>query len=131
MTHPQLSDALTQLGFQKRVTPQFTAYRNARFGALIVLPPDALDERVRPLHLAAARATVVGKGVATAAEFDRLLIRARRGTAAPSAVEPSGAVLLSPGSLTAVRPKRGALAQKTTAAKKRAKKTVASAAKTS
>lgn len=75
-TYQQLTDTLTQLGFQRRVTPQFTAYRNAPLGALIVLPQDDTPGGwVRPLHLAAARATVVGKGAATAAEFDRLLLQ--------------------------------------------------------
>ena len=129
-TYPQLSDALTHLGFLQRVTPQFTAFRNAQFDALIILPQDALGGQVRPLHMAAARATVIGKGVATAAEFDRLLLQVRRKSAAPdvspalSAGKPPEVVLQLPSGLAAVRPKRGTLAARaarTVGAKKRAK----------
>ena len=48
----------------------------------LVLPQEALEGPARPLHLAAARATVVGKGIAPADEFDRLMRSHRQAASA-------------------------------------------------
>jgi len=76
ITPQQLGEALALLGFKEHVTPEFTMFRNAGLDAVIILPVEEASSPVRPPHLAAARATVVGKGVASPAEFDSLLSRA-------------------------------------------------------
>lgn len=78
VTFEQLSQALAHLGFEKHDAPEFTMFRNAEFDAGIVLPREDTLSDVRPLHLAAARATVAGKGITTSADFDRLLTQARQ-----------------------------------------------------
>lgn len=78
VTFEQLSEALTQLGFEMRETLEFTMFRNAEFDAVIILPREDASSILRPIHLAAARATVAGKGVAAPVDFDRLLIQARQ-----------------------------------------------------
>ena len=78
VTFPQLNEALAGLGFQKITADEFTVYRNAAFDAMLILPREGVLPHPLPMHVAAARATVAGKGVATAAEFDRRLLQAIR-----------------------------------------------------
>ena len=73
ITYQTLSDALSHLGFKTIITSEFLAFRHAELDAYIILPPEDLSQPLSPLHRAAARATVAGKGVAPPAEFDRLL----------------------------------------------------------
>lgn len=74
----QLSAALQSLDFEKISTAEFTAFRHSRSDALLVLPREDLFPEVDLLHLGAARDTVFYKGVASLAEFDRLLAEAAR-----------------------------------------------------
>ena len=76
VTFDQLSQVLAHLGFEVRDMPEFIMFRNA--DAVITLPREDASATLRPLHLAAARATVAGKGVASPADFDQLLAQARR-----------------------------------------------------
>jgi len=73
ITFRELSDALSHLGFQKKTTAQFTVFRKEDRGAMIVLPPESSIIHVSPMHITAARETVVGKGIAGSQEFDQLL----------------------------------------------------------
>jgi len=86
ITLDQLSQVLASLGFEVYDMPEFIMFRNAAFDAVIILPREDDSATLRPLHLAAARATVAGKGVAAPAEFDRLLIQAGRTPAVNTAV---------------------------------------------
>ncbi len=58
--------------------PEFTMFRNTEFDAVITLPREDASATLRPLHLAAARASVAGKGVAAPSDFDQLLAQARQ-----------------------------------------------------
>ena len=40
---------------------------------MIVLPPESSIVNVSPMHITAARETVIGKGIAGSQEFDQLL----------------------------------------------------------
>ncbi len=82
VTFEELSRALARLGFERHATSEFTLFRNAEVGAVIILPREDTSSDVRPIHLAAARATVAGKGIAAPADFDRLLVQ-DAGTAVP------------------------------------------------
>ena len=76
ITFRKLSNALSHLGFQKKTTTQFTVFRKEDQGAMIVLPPESSIVNVSPMHITAARETVIGKGVAGSQEFDQLLFSA-------------------------------------------------------
>ena len=78
VTFDQLSQVLAHLGFEVRDMPEFIMSRNADADAVITLPREDASATLCPLHLAAARATVAGKGVASPADFDQLLAQARR-----------------------------------------------------
>ena len=78
VTFDQLSQVLALLGFDERDMPEFIMFRNAEFDAVITLPREDATATLRPLHVAAARATVAGKGVASPADFNQLLTQARR-----------------------------------------------------
>jgi len=78
VTFDQLSQVLALLGFEVRDMPDFIMFRNTEFDAVIALPREDASATLRPLHLAAARATVAGKGVASPADFDQLLAQARQ-----------------------------------------------------
>ena len=93
-TYGDLRAVLAPLWFKLIETPEFMAFSNEEHDALIVLPLEDMSHLVRPIHLAAARATVVGRGVTSPADFDRRFLLAIRqggssvshGGANPSAV---------------------------------------------
>ena len=73
VTYGQLHRALTALGFVRKRTQDFIAYREAGHDALIVLPVMRTDAVVGDPHLVAVRNTVTGKGVGTAEQLRDLL----------------------------------------------------------
>lgn len=74
VTYSRLSKVLTKLGFVRKETKDFTAYRETEHGALIVLPNMNADSTVGDPHLVTVRNTVMGKGVASLDQFQALLI---------------------------------------------------------
>ena len=50
VTFVQLTEALTGLGFKKITTEEFTAYNNAAYDALLILPPEGLLTHPLPMH---------------------------------------------------------------------------------
>lgn len=74
VTYRRLSKVLTKLGFVRKETKDFTAYRETEHGALIVLPNMSADSAVGDPHLVTVRNTVTGKGVASLDQFQTLLI---------------------------------------------------------
>lgn len=74
VTYSRLSKVLTKLGFVRKETKDFTAYRETEHGALIVLPNMGANSTVGDPHLVTVRNTVMGKGVASLDQFQALLI---------------------------------------------------------
>lgn len=74
ITYSGLNQALTTLGFVRKETKDFTAYREAAHDALIVLPNMSADSDVGDPHLVTVRNTVTGKGIATLDGFQTLLV---------------------------------------------------------
>ena len=73
-TYEQLNHALLELGFEKRVTEQYTLYSKAGTHALVALPPNIAPEMpVSFWHWGAARSAVVEHGIATLSEFTNAL----------------------------------------------------------
>ena len=74
ITYGRLDRALTTLGFVRKKTDEFTAYREAAHDALIVLPNMSPTSTVGDPHLVTVLRTVEGKGVVSADQFRSLLI---------------------------------------------------------
>jgi hypothetical protein len=112
ITFQQLSEALALLGFKKHDTPEFTMFRNVEFNAVIILPVEEASSSLRPTHLAAARATVVGKGVTSPAGFDLLLLKAAsKDRLREGARAEAEAATLPEGNFVTLKPKREVAAQ--------------------
>ena len=75
ITYGRLNNALAKLGFVRRSTDAFTAYREATHDAWIVLPNMSSDTAVGDPHLVTVRNTVVGRGVASADRLQTLLAK--------------------------------------------------------
>lgn len=73
VTYSRLSKVLMKLGFVRKETKDFTAYRETEHDALIVLPNMSADSAVGDPHLVTVRNTIMGKGVASLAQFQTLL----------------------------------------------------------
>jgi len=112
ITFQQLGEALSHLGFKKHDTPEFTMFRNVERDAVIILPIEQPSSALRSMHLAAARATVTGKGVASPAEFDLLLSQAApENRPAKRARVEMEAATLPEGHFVTLKPKREVTAQ--------------------
>ncbi len=73
VTYSRLEKVLTTLGFVRKETDGFTAYREAEHDALIVLPRMSAGSDVGEPHLVTVRNTVTGKGIASLGRFQMLL----------------------------------------------------------
>lgn len=76
ITYGRLEQALIQLGFSKQLGPGYIVFHNDDHDATFVLPNISPSEKVRDVHLIAARQTIVGKGVADTRTFWQLLMPA-------------------------------------------------------
>lgn len=76
VTYGRLESALLSLGFTRHLVEGGVLYLEPSNDAHLMMPLLAADVAVRPHHLAAARLTVVGRGVAAADEFERALEKA-------------------------------------------------------
>ena len=75
VTYGRLSEALIRLGFVRRDTAEYIAFKNPAYDALIAFPIIQPQEPVRPAHLLAAQATVTASGVASESTFKRILYK--------------------------------------------------------
>lgn len=75
ITYERLNQALIALGFVRKQTKAFTAYRESGHGALIILPNMSADSDVGAPHLVTVRNTVAGKGIASPDKLQALLVR--------------------------------------------------------
>lgn len=131
ITPQQLGEALALLGFKEHVTPEFTMFRNAGLDAVIILPIEEASSPVRPIHLAAARATVAGKGVASPAEFDLLLSKViQRDRLRKRDRAEAKAATLPKGRFVTLKPKQAAAAPSARASGAKAKAKKRAGAKT-
>lgn len=73
VTYGRLSETLIRLGFVRRDTAEYVAFKNPEYDALIAFPVLQPQEIVRPAHLLAAQATVTASGVASESTFRRML----------------------------------------------------------
>lgn len=74
ITYHTLHRVLSTLGFVRRKTPGFIAYREANHNALILLPLMSDDTVVSDPHLMAVSNTIIGKRVATQQRLQSLLL---------------------------------------------------------
>jgi hypothetical protein len=73
LTYEQFRQILTQLGFTPVAAPGYTIYRADDHDASLVIPDVSSTEPVLPIHLIAARETILGKGIPINARLRRLL----------------------------------------------------------
>ena len=73
VTYGRLSEILIRLGFVRRDTAEYIAFKNPAYDALIAFPVIQPQTPVRPAHLLAAQATVTASGVASESTFRRML----------------------------------------------------------
>lgn len=78
VTYNQLGKALAILGFEKVEQDSFTAFKNGRHDAVIVLPKGIPSTTVGSAHLLTVEKTVTEKGIASPYTFARLLGGVRR-----------------------------------------------------
>ena len=89
ITYGRLSEILIRLGFSRRDTTEYVAFKNPDYNALIALPVTRPQDLVRPAHLLAAQSTVTASGVASESTFQRLLHNgAKEDTRNPSETAP-------------------------------------------
>ena len=74
LSYADLDALLSGLGFHPVSTtgPQ-KVFENPAYGALVILPPYAANEPVRPHHLVTVRKTVIEKGIIDEDAFGRLM----------------------------------------------------------
>lgn len=73
ITFGRLSATLSQIGFVRKETEDFIAYRQFAHDALIVLPKWGVNSIVDESHLVTVRNTITGKGVASLEKLQALL----------------------------------------------------------
>ena len=73
ITFGRLSATLSQIGFVRKETEDFIAYRQSAHDALIVLPKWGVNSIVDDSHLVTVRNTITGKGVASLDKFQAML----------------------------------------------------------
>ena len=74
ITYRRLNKVLATLGFVRKETKDFTAYREVQHDALIVLPNMSAESDVGDPHLVTVRNTVTGKGIASSNKLEALLV---------------------------------------------------------
>lgn len=74
ITYGELDGVLERLGFHPVPTsgPQ-KVFENQAFDALVVLPPEEMDQSVRPHHWVAIRKLVIEKGIVDSTALERLI----------------------------------------------------------
>ena len=90
MNYGQLSELLIKLGFSRTEGDNFIAFEQRQTSALIALP--RIDEEiiVTSRHLIAIKKTIVGKGIVSAIQFQRLIAEVSSGRLAhPLVARPS------------------------------------------
>lgn len=79
LTYGQLNSVLVSLGFERRETSDFTAYREANHDAMILLPVMEPNATVIDPHLVAVSNTITGKGIAKTEELNALIFNFANG----------------------------------------------------
>jgi hypothetical protein len=78
VTYSQLTKALMLLGFERVEHNDFTAFQNAQYDALIVLPRRTGAATISPAHMLTVERTVTEKGIASLDKFTRVIGGVRR-----------------------------------------------------
>jgi len=68
-----LASALPKLGFKRYMNGSLIVYRLEEKDATIVVPSNPSSSRILSFYLTAARETVLGKGIADAATWEKLM----------------------------------------------------------
>ncbi len=74
VTYGMLKRALSRLGLIEIMAPGYLIYEDKDRDAIIVLPTVPDSDPVRPVHFSTAQWTVVQKGIADEATFEKLLV---------------------------------------------------------